>query len=326
MNEMNNKVDPLVTIAMVTYNSEKYLHPAIQSVLCQSHEKLELIIGDDQSTDNTLAIAESYKSKDGRIRIYQNEVNLTQYPNRNRALAMAKGKYIIYIDGDDIIYPHGLEFMVRMLEAFPDCAMAIMYWFRNNLIWPTIVSPYQFFTAEFFHEGFIPSSLAKVLFNTKALRDVGGFPTSDVSSDIKVRYNVALIHPSVIINDNITWWRETPGQQSLIVSNTIRGIIELYNQRMDVIRDKSCPFTEEEKKEAQYNVERYIFQVGIRSLLKGKLMLFLEIFPLIKWKFNFITKKPIRRDPFGEFTPSSPYMLDFSKNPFSKTFRGMFVE
>jgi glycosyltransferase involved in cell wall biosynthesis len=315
---MISKNSPLVTVAMVTYNSEKYLHPAIQSVLCQSYDKLELIIGDDKSTDSTWAIIESYRSKDSRIITYQNEINLTQYPNRNRALAMAKGKYIIYIDGDDIIYPHGLEFMVRMIEAFPECGMAIMYWFRNNLIWPTIITPHQFFTAEFFHEGFIPSSLAKVLFNVKTLQGVGGFPTSDISSDIKVRYNVALLHSSVIINDNITWWRETPGQQSLKVAKTIRGNIELYNQRMEILLDKSCPFTEQEKQEAKFNLDRYMFQFGVRLFLKGKLRLFSQIFPFIKWSFRFVAKKPITRDPFAEFTPSSPYMLDFSKNPYAR--------
>ena len=66
-----------------------------------------------------LAIAKSYEQKDARIKVYVNDKNLGDYPNRNKAASYAKGKYIKYLDADDLIYPHGLEVMVHTMEQFP---------------------------------------------------------------------------------------------------------------------------------------------------------------------------------------------------------------
>jgi glycosyltransferase involved in cell wall biosynthesis len=311
-----NKSLPLVTIAMVTYNSEKYIHQAIQSVLCQSYDNLELIIGDDVSADSTWEIIQSYKDK--RIRTYRNEKNLTQYPNRNKALERAEGKYIIYIDGDDIIYPHGLEFMVKMLDSFPECGMALMYWHRNNLIFPVVMSTHQFFTAEFFHKGFIPTALSNVLFNVALFKKVGGFPNDHISSDIMARFNVALKAPSLIINDNLTWWRETPGQQSSKVSNTLKGTIESFQQRQEILMKSDSFFNSIEKDEAMFNIERSMFWIGINSLIKLNFKMLSEVWPYFSFRLKYLIKDRMERDPFQEFTTSKPYMLNFEKNPFSK--------
>src|SRR5258708_39815278 len=102
------KSDPLVSILMTAYNREKYIAEAIESVLTSSYTNFELIIVDDCSTDNTLTIAKSYEKNDARIKVYLNEKNLKDYPNRNRAASHAKGKYIKYLDYDDKINNWGL--------------------------------------------------------------------------------------------------------------------------------------------------------------------------------------------------------------------------
>src|SRR5438105_4541179 len=99
---------PLVTVITVTYNSAAYVRDAIESVLAQTYDNIEYIIGDDYSTDNTWQIIREYK--DERIRAYRNEKNLGEYPNRNKAISLATGKYLIFIDGDDILYPHGIAY------------------------------------------------------------------------------------------------------------------------------------------------------------------------------------------------------------------------
>ena len=98
-----------VSILTTVYNRDKYLAACINSVLASSYQDWELIIVDDVSTDTSLAISKSYEQKDARIKVYVNDKNLGDYPNRNKAASYAKGKYLKYLDADDLIYPRGLE-------------------------------------------------------------------------------------------------------------------------------------------------------------------------------------------------------------------------
>jgi glycosyltransferase involved in cell wall biosynthesis len=93
-----------------------YIAEAIDSVINSNYQNWELIIVDDCSKDRTVEIARKYEKQDDRIKVYVNKTNLGDYPNRNRAASYAKGKYLKYVDADDLIYPHGLEVMVRALE------------------------------------------------------------------------------------------------------------------------------------------------------------------------------------------------------------------
>src|SRR5438477_13153584 len=114
--------DPLVTVAMVAYNAEDFIGEAISSILAQRFVNFELLVCDDCSTDRTWQIIAGFR--DPRLRTIRNETNIGEYANRNKALHLARGEYLIYIDGDDYLYPHGLGFMVEMIERFPKAAFA----------------------------------------------------------------------------------------------------------------------------------------------------------------------------------------------------------
>ena len=81
---------PLVSVLITSYNREKYIGDAIQSVLDSTYKNFELIIVDDMSTDNSVGIAKSFEKKDNRIKVYINEANLGDYPNRNKAASLLK--------------------------------------------------------------------------------------------------------------------------------------------------------------------------------------------------------------------------------------------
>jgi len=101
----------LVSILMTAYNRERYIAEAIESVLRSSYDELELIVVDDGSSDGTRAVAERYAAIDRRARVYVNDVNLGDYPNRNRAASYARGVYLKYVDSDDVLYPHAIAVM-----------------------------------------------------------------------------------------------------------------------------------------------------------------------------------------------------------------------
>lgn len=115
--EQNNK-DPLVSVIIPAFNSEKYIADAIDSILEQTYKNLEIIIVDDGSTDNTAETVRRYisiQTTDHRpqtIRyIYQE--NKGPAAARNRGIKEAKGEYIAFLDSDDIWLPEKLELQIR---------------------------------------------------------------------------------------------------------------------------------------------------------------------------------------------------------------------
>jgi glycosyltransferase involved in cell wall biosynthesis len=110
---------PLVSVLTTAYNRQEFVAEAIESVLSSTYKNWELIIVDDCSKDNTVAIAKGYARKDDRIKVNINEKNLGDYPNRNKAASYATGKYLKYLDSDDVLYREGLSKMVDFMERFP---------------------------------------------------------------------------------------------------------------------------------------------------------------------------------------------------------------
>lgn len=102
---MENK--GLVSIVMPSYNSERYIKGSIESVLNQTYPFWELLIVDDCSTDKTVDIVKSFK--DERIKLFQNEVNSGAALSRNWALREAKGRWIAFLDSDDLWLSTKLE-------------------------------------------------------------------------------------------------------------------------------------------------------------------------------------------------------------------------
>ncbi len=116
-NQKNLQTQPIVSVYMVTYNSQKYIAQAIDSVLAQTFKNFELLIVDDGSTDETAGIISSYS--DQRIRyIYKEHKNFAS--GMNRAINEVKGKYILGVDSDDFIAPDYIEKMVTFAENHPE--------------------------------------------------------------------------------------------------------------------------------------------------------------------------------------------------------------
>lgn len=105
----------LVSIIMPSYNTASFIAESIQSVLAQSYKDWELIIVDDCSPDNTDEVVKPYLS-DERIRYLKNEKNSGTAVSRNRALREAKGKWIAFLDSDDLWMPEKLQKQVRFME------------------------------------------------------------------------------------------------------------------------------------------------------------------------------------------------------------------
>lgn len=91
-----------VSIITASFNSEKYISKTIESVINQSYKNWELLITDDYSTDHTIEIIESYSKKDSRIKFFKLTKNSGAAVARNNSINNSKGKYIAFIDSDDL--------------------------------------------------------------------------------------------------------------------------------------------------------------------------------------------------------------------------------
>jgi glycosyltransferase involved in cell wall biosynthesis len=122
---------PLISIITPCYNSEWYIRQTIESVLAQPYQNWEMIIIDDCSTDNSEILINEYLKKDKRIKYLKTELN-TGMPSgpRNLGLDNAKGRYIAFLDGDDIWLPTKLE---NQLKNFTDENVAIVFSYYEKI-------------------------------------------------------------------------------------------------------------------------------------------------------------------------------------------------
>jgi glycosyltransferase involved in cell wall biosynthesis len=112
------KSNPLVTVLMPVYNGGEYLRLSIESILRQTYKDFEFLIINDCSTDDSLDTIRSIR--DPRIRIHSNQENIGQTKSLNVGLKLAKGKYIIINDADDLSEPRRIEKQLDFITKHPE--------------------------------------------------------------------------------------------------------------------------------------------------------------------------------------------------------------
>ena len=109
---MNN---PLISVLVPCFNTEKYLAKCIESILNQTYTNLELIILSDGSTDGSVSIMREFEAKDSRVRVIERE-NKGIAITRNELISASKGEYVIFVDSDDTISKYMLEDMLKAMD------------------------------------------------------------------------------------------------------------------------------------------------------------------------------------------------------------------
>lgn len=145
-NQTNKK--PLISCIVIFFNAGKeFFIEAIESIFAQTYDNWELLLADDGSTDESTAIAQQYAQKyPEKIRYLEHEghQNRGMSAARNLGIRHAKGKYIAFLDADDIWLPNKLEEQVSILESYPEAVMMYgrtQYWYSwtqknpNNPLW-----------------------------------------------------------------------------------------------------------------------------------------------------------------------------------------------
>jgi len=108
--------EPNVSIITANHNCESFIRMTIESVLSQSYENWEMLIVDDNSTDHGVEIIKEYCLKDARIKLICNDTNLGAAKTRNKAIHIAKGRYIAFLDSDDLWKPDKLDKQLKFMQ------------------------------------------------------------------------------------------------------------------------------------------------------------------------------------------------------------------
>lgn len=107
----------LVSIITPSYNCSKFISKTIRSVQGQTYKNWELLITDDCSKDDTCDVIESFAKDDSRIKLFRQTVNGGAGAARNRSISEAKGRYIAFLDGDDMWLPEKLEKQLHFMDT-----------------------------------------------------------------------------------------------------------------------------------------------------------------------------------------------------------------
>lgn len=108
---------PTVSIIVPVYNTEKYLNKCLNSLVNQTFKAIEIVCFNDASTDNSLEILNSYSLKDPRVKVINSSTNVKQGGGRNRAIKASNGRYVAFVDSDDWVDTHYIEFLYTSLSS-----------------------------------------------------------------------------------------------------------------------------------------------------------------------------------------------------------------
>jgi glycosyltransferase involved in cell wall biosynthesis len=260
---------PVVSVLMTAFNREKYIAEAIESVLASTFKDFELVIVDDGSKDRTVEIARRYLA-DPRVQLHLNEKNLGDYPNRNHAASLARGKYLKYIDADDMVYTHGLEVMVQMMEQFPDAGLGLASLEQDRArIYPFQLSPREAYRRHYFEQPLFDKAPLSAMIRADAFKSVGGFTGKRYVGDFEMWHILAARYPVVLMPQGVVWYRVHPEQEMQHNRNSKLIPFKYLSIACEQLLSPDCPLLPSDKEHAVCSTKRIQARKILRTVIGG---------------------------------------------------------
>jgi len=219
---------PRVSVVVPTYNSAVFLGETVESILAQSYQDFEVIIVDDGSTDDTVTVLAPYINRIS----YHYQENQGESVARNRAIQLAQGEYIAFLDSDDLWLPSKLERQIEEMDRFPQAVLAYAHSYLIDAAGNRISRPDSDKTAQGqpgLHDIFkkllmsnIVTHPGTVMVRRQVLLDTGGFaPDIQWGEDWDLWLRLALRGPFVFIPEPLACYRlRKPGRRLQIEAST----------------------------------------------------------------------------------------------------------
>jgi glycosyltransferase involved in cell wall biosynthesis len=262
---------PVVSVLVTVYNRAEYLPQCLDSILGSDFEDFEIVVVDDGSTDASFNIASEYAARDPRIRVFCNARNLGDYPNRMRAAELARGRFLKYVDSDDLIYSHTLGLMVRAMEAEPEAALGLSHSLpEDDEPYPWKLAPSETWRKHFFGSGSLGCGPTGAIIRRDAFVEVGGFRDWGVLNDTDLWYRLSARWPIILFAPGLVWWRRHEGQEFTRDNASIKYLRDGYALALDALSSKESPLTESERSAALDRIRQHHARRLLSLALKSR--------------------------------------------------------
>ncbi len=254
---------PLVSILMTVYNREKFLEEAIESVLFCDYINWELIIFDDCSSDQSFGIAKRYADQERRIKLYKNEINLGDYPNRNKAASFALGKYLMFVDSDDRLFPDALGKFVENMEMH-QCSFGIFsHTGKTELI---ILEPAAIIQAHFFRKPILNFGPVATIVKKDFFNHIEGFPVkygpaNDMYYNLKAASKtITLVFSFPLVDYRVHEGQEFNNKYSYLYNNYLYLLDALYELDLPLNAAEKALLVKKNKRRFLINLIKYYYK------------------------------------------------------------------
>jgi len=222
-------------------------------------------------------MANHYCKKDERIKAFSNKNRLGQFRNRNEIAGYANGKYLKFLDSDDMIYPFGIEQLVYYMEMFPDSGYGLCSIDQDNeRMFPYCLDPkdayfMNYFDKPIFHKAPLSSIIKRDIFTA-----CGGFPYESVSGDFAMWNYLSQLFPVVLMPHGIVWYRIHTEQEMQKTRENVSVQFDYLKVEEFFLNHSDCPLMGNDKLKAIRNnnnkIRKFIFwklrSNGIRTFFK----------------------------------------------------------
>jgi glycosyltransferase involved in cell wall biosynthesis len=211
-----------VSVIVPSYNHAPYIKECLESALAQDYPDLEMIVIDDCSTDDSVAIAQAIK--DSRIQVRKNVQNLGAYATQNRAMELATGEYIAILNSDDVWRPGKLKAQIELMEKHPDATLCYTLGAQIDETGKDLNVDQHLHWPKTERQDLLPLMLS----SNRLLASSVVFRKNSVVFDASLRYSgdwVAWLNlvekgPAVCVPDPLMGWRQHP-TNSYLRSRTV---------------------------------------------------------------------------------------------------------
>ncbi|WP_051786540.1 glycosyltransferase [Endozoicomonas numazuensis] len=173
----------LVTVIVPVYNAEETLPTAIESLINQTYQNLEILIIDDCSTDGSLKLAQLFSEQETRVKVIQHHCNQGAYAARNTGLRVARGDYITTHDSDDWSHCQKIELQVKAFRNSPEIKATTSHWARcsTDLVFGTWRQ----------ESSWVHRNVSSLLFHRTVFETLGYWDRVSINADTEYYYRIA---------------------------------------------------------------------------------------------------------------------------------------
>jgi glycosyltransferase involved in cell wall biosynthesis len=211
-------------------------------------------------------IAKKYAMADSRIQVFKNEINLGDYPNRNKVAAYSVGEYLMYVDSDDKIHADGIENCINQMLKYPESSFGIRLFIENRA--PFILESTTIIRNHFFKSPVLMIGPGGTIIKRTYFESLSGYPVKfGPANDMYFNLKAALNTPVVMIPFEYMYYRRHEGQQ---INNKFSYLYNSYLYLHDALAELTLPLTPDEidylqkknKRRFLVNLVKYFISTG----------------------------------------------------------------